>query len=157
MHPIKQRSLGIAHISMNRAPAPADGQDDEVPAGCCIGSAVYGPGRCTCWQPVFDETQAPARVELEPETRVKCCDDCAYRPGSPEDDEIRDELRELNGTFWCHVGMRRPRAYRHPSGVERPGNPMDYQPLVIDGVPYRADGTPAARCAGWSAHAQKRS
>ena len=26
---------------------------------CCIGHAVYGPGGCTCWEPVYDQPQAP--------------------------------------------------------------------------------------------------
>jgi hypothetical protein len=157
MHPIRQHKLGIVHISGPRAPL-LTAEEEELVAGCCIGSAVYGADRCTCWEPVFEEEQAPARTDLEPQTREKWCIACAYRKGSPEEVEydLKEDLRELDGTFWCHTGMRRPVAYRHPAGIERPASPLDYQPLEVDGVPYKADGTPADRCAGWNAFARRR-
>jgi hypothetical protein len=42
-----------------------------------------------------------------------------------------------------------PVAYRHPSGAEIPGHPAGYDPPIVDGVPCKADGTPADLCAGW--------
>lgn len=59
--------------------------------------------------------------------------------------------------FWCHQGIRRPVAYRHPDGRVRPvEDSADYRPPMGkvaptgEQVPYRADGTPAERCAGWA-------
>lgn len=50
-----------------------------------------------------------------PVTRRLMCDDCAYRPGSPEksgDPMYRGDATDLEmiaetGTFFCHQGLRR--------------------------------------------------
>lgn len=47
--------------------------------------------------------------------------------------------------------MRQPAHWRHPSGAMTPGSPMNYQPPIVDGTPYKADGTPGDLCAGWVA------
>jgi hypothetical protein len=144
-------------------------RDDLPDAGegmCCDGAAIYGPHRCTCWTPVFDLEQQPLKIGLPlPPVPVRMCepgpdgeDGCAYRPGSPErsgdesyaggDGEL-DRLVATGTPFYCHRGIRRPVAWRHPSGAEIPGHPGDYDPPVEGGVPYKADGTPADICAGW--------
>lgn len=120
---------------------------------CCLAAAEDGPRWCTCWTPIFDARQLKPRTTVEPETREKACHDCAYRLGSPE----RERGEDLEGlpNFWCHQGIRRPAAFRHPDGRVRPvpGYAMspDYRPPMVDGVPYRADGRPADRCGGWAA------
>jgi hypothetical protein len=125
---------------------------------CCYGAAIYGPDRCTCWEPVYDEDQAPIITRL-PKVRKGACEDCAFRTGSPErrgDASVAGseaELYRLVSTgqpFFCHQGMRRPVAWRHPAGVEIPGDPANYRPSIVNGVPYKADGAPADVCAGWA-------
>ncbi|HEV8653159.1 MAG TPA: hypothetical protein VG276_28135 [Actinomycetes bacterium] len=135
---------------------------------CCYGAACMGPERCTCWEPVFEVEQTPPDSQtvtllaagVQPVTRQRPCDDCAYRPDSPErrgdpnvagDQELLEQIVQRGERFWCHQGIRRPIAWRHPAGVQIPGSPVNYQPPIIDGVPYRADGTPAEVCAGWAA------
>lgn len=151
------RKIDVSHELRGRVLfEPAE--DEDPNPGCCMGSAVYGPDHCTCWEPVFEQVQAPPRTDEEPTTREKCCDDCAYRNGSPEreDDYEEEFLRDLSGdarhVFWCHTGFRRPIEYRHPDGRTRPGDPADYQPAVVGGVGYQADGSPGERCAGWAAY-----
>jgi hypothetical protein len=154
-----RRTAGFVH-----ADKPHDLPDVTNGVPCCYGHAVYGPGGCTCWQRVDDLEQQPARTGIEPRTRERMCADCAYRPGSPErtgserapydEDDVR-ALAESDATFWCHQGMPRTIQLRH----EETGDVVDhldpeklaYNPLIIDGVPYKADGTPADRCAGQAA------
>jgi hypothetical protein len=144
--------------------------------GCCEGAAILGPHRCTCWQPVFDLEQAPVDQEtlallnagVEPNTRRRMCEDnqagdrgCAYRPGSPErngdphfqgDAEFLENLAAQDRRFWCHQGMRKITAWRHPSGMEIPDEPgAAYDPPIVGNVPWKADGTPGELCAGWAA------
>lgn len=130
---------------------------DQPDTGCCYGSAIYGPGRCTCWEPVHDaEQQDP--VPAEPTTRDRMCDDCAFRADSPErtgDDRYEhagdtDSLLDEGRTFWCHQGMRRKIARRHPDGREIPVDVDAYHPAIVGGVAFKADGSPADRCAGWA-------
>lgn len=131
---------------------------------CCIGAVHRGPDGCTCWRPVYDAEQAPAVGEAAPATRTEMCADCACRGDSPEWREERGEdlgmrssiagLHQLVATgrpFYCHQGMRRVVAERHPSGSERPRPPGDYAPGERGGIPLKADGTPADICAGWAA------
>ena len=130
-------------------------------------NAALGPSRCTCWTPVYDLDQAepdPTAVKLlaagiQPVVRTRPCGDCAYRPGSPErrgeegyagDQELLDRIVETGERFWCHQGMRKPVAYRHPSGVVVPVEVDGYHPPKVEGVPYRADGSPGEVCAGWA-------
>ncbi len=88
------------------------------------------------------------------------CHDCAFRPGSPErqgderyhgSDGKLDELAWSGEPFYCHQGLRRVVAWRHPADVEVPAGPDDYDPPVGLTMPYQADGTPAEVCAGWAA------
>lgn len=126
---------------------------DERFRWCCYGAAEDGPKGCTCWEPIFDARQRKPRTSVEPTTRAKSCHDCAYRQGSPERE--RGEALEALPNFWCHQGIRRPAAFRHPDGRVRPvldyTTSPDYRPPIVDGVPYRADGRPADRCGGWAA------
>jgi hypothetical protein len=135
----------------------------EVP--CCMGAVSHGPSGCTCWKPVYDTDQQSPRTELAAGTREDMCLDCAYRPGSPErtgdpdaagDDDVLRELVDSGRRFWCHQGMRRVREWRHPCGATHPGSPLDFPCPVVDGVPYKADGTPADVCGGWAALNRKR-
>lgn len=129
-----------------------DRDETRHPPVCCAGAAMRGPDSCYCWIPVYDLRQRKPDTSIEPVTNAKACADCAYRVGSPER-QRGDDLDALS-SFWCHQGMRRPKAWRHPDGRVRSvdlAESPDYQPPIIAGVPYRADGHPAALCAGWAA------
>lgn len=124
---------------------------------CCMGVANGGLDYCTCWEPIHDLEQAADLDAMTPlQARAKCCDDCAYRNGSPErsgDDE--DWLLGLPGeraTFFCHEGIRRVLSYWHPSGLVLPAGAGDYDPPRGDGRVFRADGSPAHICAGFAAY-----
>lgn len=129
---------------------PAPGLPDAGQGMCCMGAAVYGPGRCTCWVPVYDLEQQEIVPGLPlPPIPVRMCGDCAYRPHSPErsggegyngDAGTLDDLVRNREPFYCHQGIRKPVSHRHPAA---------YDPPIRDGVPYKADGTPANLCAGW--------
>lgn len=145
-----------------RALVPAAALEGEAPVEeyfCCYGAAGMGRDRCTCWEPVYDLEQQPLEnggvPPAEPATRRKCCADCAYRNGSPERERGEELPRGPDKEFWCHQGMRRAVAYRHPeSGREVPAGDGDYQPPVgprSRPFAWRADGTPGERCAGWAA------
>lgn len=143
---------------MHKVRQTPDFEDDEVTTGCCYGSVVYGPDRCTCWEPIYDTEQADADLSTEPTTRAKRCHDCAFRPDSPERatedgrEELEDIVGNLDRTFWCHQGMRKVIGYRHPDGREKPADPDydSYEPLKHDAIAYNADGSAGARCAGWA-------
>jgi hypothetical protein len=138
--------------------------DDDTFYGCCWGEAISGPGYCTCWVPVFDDVQAdPAELSAASGIEVRpggMCEDCAYRPRSPERSERWGEeallgLPSSGSVFWCHQGMRRPVRWVHPDGREVPGSPEDYRPPIVKGVPFRMDGQPGLFCAGWAALARR--
>lgn len=123
-------------------------EDRREPMPCCYGSIDH-PDGCTCWEPIFDLEQQEPRVTLVPGTRARRCHDCAYRPDSPER-ERGDDMEALDN-FWCHQGIRRAVAYRHPDGrVRQVPEANDYQPPMGERWPFKADGTPADRCAGWA-------
>jgi hypothetical protein len=141
------------HISGHTAPPGVKETDPH--RGCCYGDGLYDPTHCTCWEPIYDLEQADV-IPGEPVTRSKCCHDCAYRRGSPEDEageteDLHDLAARENQVFFCHQGMRRAIAYRHPDGTVLPADEGDYRPPIVLGVAYRADGTPADRCGGWGA------
>lgn len=140
------------------------------PWKCCPGALREGPAACTCWTPVYDLDQtdpAPATVvalilgDQQPPVRSRMCDDCAYRPDSPErtgdenyagDTAKLEHLAATGERFWYHDGMRRPAAWVHPRGMRIPAvGDGDYQPPIVEGIPFRADGQPGLVCAGWSA------
>jgi hypothetical protein len=130
----------------------------EVP--CCYGAAVYGPGRCTCWESEYDHLQQEPKAGPMQE-RERMCVDCAFRPDSPErqgderysnSDEDGIE-RVLSGTFLCHAGMRSRTRERHPSGALLEVLPGAYAP---PSPPCKADGSPAEYCAGWAAERRRR-
>lgn len=133
---------------------------------CCMGAFEGGPADCTCWEPVFEVDQAELQRGLVAGTRTTACSDCAYRPDSPEraGDErymgsAPGELERLAagaGTFWCHDGMRKPKEWRHSRlGIVVPATGDFYDPPMVDvdgeAIPFKADGTPGDRCAGWAA------
>lgn len=135
--------------------------------------APLGPAGCTCWEPVYDLDQRNPTPEVvaavvlgrrEIDIRDRMCVDCAYRPGSPERSgdpryQGTPELLEdaaARARFFCHasedgVAMRRLVGWRHPGGMTLTVSGDDYQPPIVDRVPYLSDGTPAPLCAGWAA------
>lgn len=149
----------------NSAPSPVIRILAEL-ATCCLGAAEEGPHACTCWEPVYDLEQQPVQEDLAAVagTREKACDNCAYRAGSPEregDDRYQGsedgdlERFARDGVFWCHQGMRKPVLWRHRLGIEVAADSDAYEPPMVrcgpELVPFKADGTPGERCAGWAA------
>jgi hypothetical protein len=137
----------------------ADETGEPIYHHCCAGAALRGIDHCTCWEPIFDLEQEPLQ-EGPAECRSKCCHDCAYRNGSPKraDDHGTEHLLDVaagaRSTFWCHQGVRRVVAWRHPDGRELPAGDGDYRPPMERerGRIWRADGRPGQLCAGWAAH-----
>lgn len=145
---------------------PSMGRDELPDAGesrCCMGAAMFGPERCTCWVDVVEPAPAgPLRLDLSPEVAPEMCFDCAFRPGSPErsgdpsyensTDGAVDSLVRQPQPFFCHQGMPRVvRTVHEPTGTTVELPPSRYVPVIQDGVPFQADGTPGRVCAGWAA------
>lgn len=130
-------------------PAP----DKVVP--CCWASAETDGAECTCWVAVLDVEPTTDVQEGPPLARRRMCGDCAYRPGSPERQELGGDepWYGLEQPFFCHTGMPRAVAYQHPTLPEPVPAPDDgdYRPYIRDGRPWQADGRPAELCAGWAA------
>jgi hypothetical protein len=147
------------HLCGRAAP---DGAPDAGPCDC-MGYALDGPEGCTCWEPVYTHAeQAVPRTDAETGTRTVACEDCAFRPDSPErggDDRYRGseagalEAIAAASVFWCHIGLRRQTGWVHPNGAAFDVTTDHYVPPVLAGVPYKADGSPGDRCAGWHARA----
>lgn len=144
-----------------RAWAHEHPDDDPM---CCY-AAMAEPANCTCWAPVYEGGQAEPRPPQSAEDLLvqrRMCGDCAFRPGSQErsDEWSEEALYHLAATgkpFWCHDGMRRPVRWEHPDGRVIDGDPDDWKPPIVSGIPYRADGRPGLLCAGWMAVAASRS
>ena len=143
----------VVHMTVGRPELP----DTGVP--CCTGSAVYGPHRCTCWEPVYDRGQMVPDESLPAVIGRECCKDCAFLLDSPErtgadgyDHNSAEDLERIawsdSEIFYCHHGMRRVLKWVHPSGQEIEAHPGEYAPAIVGNQAYRADGTPAAVCAG---------
>lgn len=142
-----------------------EGYDPLLPdAGggvCCMGSVVYGPGRCTCWEEVVEPKQQPEQPGPSTERPGGMCASCAYRGDSPERTGQQgaahdaDDLADLAAgdlPFYCHEGMPLVVQMRHPSGAVYTPPPLAYRPAMgANGAPLKADGTPAHVCAGWAA------
>lgn len=140
-----------------RAWAKAHPEDEG--SGCCWGDVTGGPSHCICWIPVYEQEQQAPRPPSGPQdltVQERMCGDCAFRKDSPE---RADEWSEMalfqlaadGKPFWCHEGMRRPVRWEHPDGRTVEGSPDDWQPPMVDGVPFRLDGSPGLLCAGWAA------
>lgn len=126
-------------------------------------AAVTGGESCSCWVPVFNRPQTTPDLGSTPGVMPRMCGDCAYRKGSPEregnpaangDAALLERITVTGEQFWCHDGLRRQTGWTHPSGIEVPLPPEgvdNFDPPIVAGVPYRADGTAGALCAGWSA------
>ena len=125
---------------------------------CCAGAAQIGPGDCTCWEPIYDRDQAEPDEASAPVVGAQCTD-CAYRADSPEraGDERYVSIEDVpaGAPFFCHRGMRKPTAWRHPAGITVEATGDFYDPPIIhrgrQGVPYKADGSAGDICAGWAA------
>jgi hypothetical protein len=130
-------------------PAP----DPVMP--CCDASAYSDGQECTCWVGVLDVEPSRDLQEGPHVTRRRMCSDCAYRPGSPEREDAGGDLpyysREQR--FYCHTGMPRAVAYRHPELPMDVPAPVDddYRPLMRGDRVWKADGSPGELCAGWAA------
>ena len=137
---------------------------------CCLGAVEDGPTGCTCWVPEYDLEQQPIDGLSVPGQRDDMCDDCAYRPGSPErqgderhtcsDPGELDDIARGDNPFWCHQGLRKPVAYRHGTlGIVVPADTDAYDPPFVhigqQRIPVKADGTAGDRCAGWLARKQQ--
>lgn len=129
-------------------------------ADCCEGAREHGTLYCTCWEPVFDVDQA--EPEQGPSAlRSRCCQDCAFKPDSPEAnvdyhptdrDELMANARAGGERFLCHNGMRRILSWRHPDGREVEAVPGDYAPTMVGWHGAKADGSPAEVCGGYGGY-----
>lgn len=155
-------AIHIASPLVTLTPEQAE-EFNQVPEmmGCCMGSAVYGIDRCTCWRAVYS-TRRRKPVEGEVEVRASPCVDCAYRPDSAErqdefGSEHLDDLVNGLGVFVCHQGMAHIVEWRQPSGAVLPatrdevGAIHTWAPRYIGNTAYKASGRPADLCAGWAA------
>lgn len=145
---------------------PGDGEvyEGPLPRGfvipCCYGTAVYeDPARCTCWEPVYSDPQAPAAEPFPPPSvRTGCCGTCGVVDGLTDDLGI-ERAAVAGRAFFCHQGFRRVVEYHHPDGRIRAANPHDYgavyAPAPHNTVPLRADGQPAQLCAAWAKWARE--
>lgn len=144
----------VIHIGIGNPELPDTG---EV---CCMGVAVYGPERCTCWEDECDQEQAP--VQQGPVMqRSTMCTDCAFRKDSPEragDERYQHagveglaDLLSDGGAFFCHQGMRKKLALVHPTGARVVITTDAYDPAQTSRHAFKADGRPADLCAGWCA------
>lgn len=144
----------FSHVSSPAAEAWAAANPADDRPACCYAS-IYGHERCTCWRPVFTSPQAlpqPPESATDLALRRGMCSDCAFRKGSPERTYDEDTLLALPArrqAFFCHDGMRRPAYWTHPDGRSWPTESDDWQPPILAGIPYRANGRPALLCAGW--------
>jgi hypothetical protein len=149
---------GGAHLWVRAHPDCETGE-----ACCCWGAVLNDEWGCDCWVAEFDVEQAPPRppaTVADLRAVDTMCGDCAFRHGSPERADAYSEetlfaLAAEGKPFWCHAGMRRPVRWRHPDGRVIDGSPDDWQPPLLGGVPYRADGSPGLLCAGWVARAER--
>lgn len=157
------RFVGQLDCSSYPARVWAEQHPDHEDLGCCWGTTIGGPEKCTCWTAEYDVEQAQPVMPASPAEivpRDRMCGDCAFKPGSQEraDAYTREALLELpaqGDPFWCHDGMRRPARWVHPDGRVVPGSPDDWQPPNVNGIPFRADGRVGLLCAGWAALAAK--
>lgn len=118
---------------------------------CCIGAAAMG--RCTCWEPIYGEKQARPKGECAPpKPRVGCCGTCGAVDGMTEELGI-DDAAATGRAFYCHIGLRRIVAWRHPDGRTKPGAAFGYVEAfgTCNGakVLLKADGTTADLCGAW--------
>jgi hypothetical protein len=159
------RSTTMADVVICSIGTPLDLVLPDAGQGlCCEGAAYLGPDRCTCWVEVHAVDQADPRTDQHAGIGESPCSTCAYRPDSPErtgadhvagDAAMLDDIVKTGQPFWCHTGMRHVVALEHPAGirVELPDEHQAaaFRPLIVNDVPYKADGTPADICAGWAA------
>lgn len=114
----------------------------------CMGSAVYGPERCTCTDTLSTDDHERCIAEAWDaylERDGEMCHDCAFRAGSPEQDQL-EKIAACDEPFRCHQGM--PIDAR--GGVPRKNA---YAPVLVQvGKGLVAPEYPI--CAGWRrAHA----
>lgn len=129
---------------------------------CCLGGAMAGVVGCTCWAVTYSAWRSEPVQVGEVQTRATRCADCACRKDSPESRGVGDYqnkpaefsvLVSAGVRFYCHEGMPAQSGHRHEDGRESamPLPHHNYRPRVRrDGVPTKADGTPADICAGWA-------
>lgn len=105
----------------------------------CMGAAAYDETRCTCTT-LTDADHEKCVAEAWEAFHARAgamCDDCAFRKGSPESEEL-ERIARQDTPFYCHKGM----PVRAPFG----------KPVQDDYCP-RTDATGAPLgypvCAGW--------
>lgn len=123
--------------------------DDRCPR--CNGAGVVEtklPAGATTTEPI-DLCLACGALwerEVRPEPELEHCDNCAFRPGSPEQQDperwatIVEETVRGNGMFLCH--KRVPMTIRGPEHVEGAG--LEYQFREQGQIRY------GSRCHGWA-------
>lgn len=124
----------------------------ELEEPCCMTAAATDMEDCLCWKPVRDKRRQQPK-EGPNEVRARMCEDCAYRPDSPERAAIGGDVPyfDSRAPFFCHQGVPLVLSYRHPSGAVRDAEPGDYDPFRAKDRIFRANGQPGQLCAGWAA------
>lgn len=143
--------MKLVHIHVCGAPV-VDAHPEPLPAhrlvrSCievhghpmCYGAAHDGPRGCYCTDTLAPEHHARCAAEAHAAYEARgrgMCDDCAFRKGSPESDEL-ERIAASPVPFRCHVGM--------PVDA-RGGTPQrdGYAPRMVGG---EAPDYPV--CAGW--------
>lgn len=71
----------------------------------CMGAAGFGPERCTCEMLTPEQHALCLRDAWEAYNARggEPCDDCAFRKGSPESDDL-DRIAAQEKPFYCHKG-----------------------------------------------------
>lgn len=151
----------VTWLHVSAACAPPSIAEDADMRFCCDAEAYRGPQYCTCWTLRIEvyEQGLPWSVDLPGKRALRCCGDCAYKPGSPErEEDVRLPTTE-DHPFYCHVGMPKAIGWEHPDGTFIPLEPEEgdaYMPVYVWGIPYTKNGMPAELCAGWAAVARPR-
>jgi len=136
-------------------------EDVDLPAAgdgmCCMGAAVYGPERCTCWTEELDRERSEHVFAGPVQIRPTMCHDCAFRHDSPErtgDPRYSGDIERIaasDHTFFCHEGMAKVKAYHHDqSDVTVLPKGDAYRPHHSGETPLQADGRPAMMCCGYA-------
>jgi hypothetical protein len=110
----------------------------------CMGAAAMGEERCTCSDTLSQEDHTRCLADAWSAFRDRdggMCHDCAFRKGSPEQDELR-AIAAAPEPFRCHQGM--------PVDARRGTPSRDaYAPVLraVEGSGLTAPDYPI--CAGW--------
>lgn len=109
----------------------------------CMGAAEWGPERCTCTDTLSEADHQLCLADARKAHRARrgrTCHDCAFRKGSPEQDELA-RIAASPVPFRCHQGM--PVDARRGTPVENAYAPV----LRTSDRGVEAPDYPV--CAGW--------